>query len=500
MTPWLVFTFVGLIVVLMALDLGLVTRRPRAVGSNEALASFLLWVLATVFFSFLVSYVYQNNWLNIEARVSAPIAEAPVDLNGHTAWLQFLTAYVVELALSLDNIAVMALLIAYFRIPPSYVARTLFWSLLVSLTLRLGLIMGGAWLLRVYGWVYWAFGLVLILAMLRTLIMPEHHYDFRSRWPTRPLLRLFRVSTEYRGQKLFARVEGRWGITPIMLVVLTASVMDATFAIDSVPAVFSVTRDPFLAYTASIFAVLGLRSLYMAIAGIVGRFRYLRVSLVFVLLCVAGKMFIGRYDPESTLITLVTVASIIVLGVGTSALRNRMLRRDEGHEEIRPTPLEDLTEAVEVSRRNFRKVVILIIGTLVVLIGILIAPLPGPGPVILVPIGLGLLATEFIWARRLLETLRAQTDALQRSTDEVIRRTSILIVPLVVLGYWGSVVAASLWIRLKEPTLFWVVAASAFLPISVWAWGAVARWRRGRAGRVSGVSGSRPRLPEGGPH
>lgn len=484
MTPWLLITFLGLILVLISLDLGLVTRRPRAVSPHEALASFLLWVLAAVLFSFLVSYVYQTNWMNLESEFSAPIGDRPVDINGHAAWLQFLTAYVVELALSMDNIAVMALLISYFRIPRAYVARTLFWSLMVSLLLRLGLIMGAAWLLRAYGWVYWAFGVVLVLAMLRTLVLPEHSYDFRTRWPTRPLLRLFRVSTEHRGQKLFARVDGRWAITPIMLVVLTASVLDATFAIDSVPAVFSVTRDPFLAYTASTFAVLGLRSLYIAVAHVVGGFRYLRISLVFVLLCVAGKMFIGRYDPHANLVTLVAVAMIILLGVGASALRNFMLRRVEGPGHVRPTPLEDLTEAVEVSRRNLRKVVILIVGTVVVLIGIVIAPLPGPGPVILVPIGLGLLATEFIWARRLLETLRAQSDVVQRRTDEVIRRTSILIVPMIVAGYWVSVVAASLWVPIKKPVVFWVVACSAFLPLAVWAWSAVIRWRRDRARRL----------------
>jgi tellurite resistance protein TerC len=315
---------------------------------------------------------------------------------------------------------------------------------------------------------------------VRTLLLPERHFDFRSRWPTRFLFKALTVSQEQPGHLLVTRIGGRLAVTPLLMAVLTAAVVDASLAIDSVPAVFSVTRDPFLAYTASTFAVLGLRSLYFALSGILDRFRYLRLSLVFVLLAVAAKTFVHRYDHTATVLTLAVVAAVVLAGVAASAARTRSWRGAEALKKSRPTPLEDLSEAIEVSRTNLRKVLILIAGTLVVIIGLIIAPLPGPGPVILVPIGLGILATEFIWARRLLDTLRAQADGLQRRVDGIVSRTSIWTVPAIVAAYWGTIIGVSLVIKGPTPATYWVVSGSVFVPIGIWALRAGWRWGRQR--------------------
>lgn len=476
MTTWLWLAFLVLVGVLIVVDLGLVTRRPRRVSTVEALLSFSLWVLSALGFSLLVWYVYEENWLGIEMAIADAIGPKPPDLSGEAAWVQWVTAYVIELALSLDNIAIAALLLRHFRIPGPLIARTLFWNTLISLVLRLGMILGGAWLLTRHGWVQWVFCGVLVLAMLRTLLAPDEHTDFDRKLLVRLVKRLFPISDRFDGLRLFAVQDGRLCLTPLAVVALVSCIADLTFAVDSVPALFSVTRDPLLAFTASAFALLALRSLYFALSGVLGRFRYLRVSIVFVMLTVAGKMFLVSRDPvyyniSSTLLTLSIVAGVVALGVGASALRYRLSPKGlPDFEAPRPSPLEDLTEAVEVSRRNFRKAVILIVGSFIVLIGIVIVgPLPGPGGIPIVLLGLTILATEFLWARRLLTRMKDQTRAMAQRADSVASRTSPWLVPPALLGFAAAVYfLADLFP--KRALLIYLVSIGPAIAIGYWAY------------------------------
>lgn len=494
MTLWLWLAFLLIVGTLIVVDLGLVTRRPRIVTPIEALASFSLWVLSAVGFSLLVWYVYEKNWLDLERTLSEVMGPPESDLTGQKAWLQWLTAYIVEIALSLDNIAIAALLLRYFKIPGPLIGRTLFWGTLVSFVVRLELILGGAWLLKSFDWVKWAFCGVLVLAMLRTLLAPDEHTDFDRRLAVRAIRRVVRVSPTHHGHRLFTTVEGGFAITPIMLVVLTLAIADLTFAVDSAPALFSVTRDPFLAFSASAFALMALRSLYFALAGVLGRFRYLRVSLVFVLLCMAGKMALSSrhaayYNIQPTLITLALVATIMAFGVGASAIHNRLKARSPAEDlAARPTPLEDLSDAVEVTRRNFRKVVILIIGSAIVLIAApLVGFLPGPGGIFVAAAGLALLATEFVWAKRLLHRLKNQGKLMAERADRVAAQTSPWLIPPVVVAYAAAVVLVAHWVFRGHETTVYLASIGPAIAIGYWAVRTIAAVRRSKGGAPRAV-------------
>lgn len=489
MTIWLWPAFLGLICTLIVLDLGLLTRRPRVVTAIEALSSTFLWILAAVIFSFFVAWVYENNWLKLEEAFSFPITGGPLD--GLAAWYQFFTSYMLEIALSLDNLTVMALVYACFKIPRPLLARALFWSILVSLVVRLAMINGGAWLLINWPLVKWAFGVILALAMIRTLVLPDEHTNFDSKWYVRIVRRIFPVSTEHDGQRLFTRVvsngRSRFAVTPMFAAVVVAGLLEVTFAADSVPALFSVTKDPFLAFSASALAGLGLRSLYFTVADVLPRFRFLRLSLVFILLFVAAKVMLGEYAEAPTQLTLGVVTGIMSVGVIASLVWYR--RQVKLHPEIRvrPTPLEDLGEAVEVTRRNARKVGILIAGTVVVLVGIAIAPLPGPGPTVLVPLGLAILATEFVWAKWLLQKVKDGAFNLADKADALTDRYGIWMIPVFFAGFWllafKAIYGGASLINMAfntDITIRWyhiaVIAGSPFLPVLLWAWNYLRRY------------------------
>ncbi len=495
MTGWLWITFAALVSGLVVLDLFLLTRRPRAVSPSEARASLALWVLSALGFSILLSHVYQTNWQSLGEILSDPILGAKPD--GESAWLQFVTCYILEIALSLDNIAVLVILYTFYKVPRAMLARVLFWNVVASLVARFAMIHGAATVLRLSEWFHWVLGGVLLLAVLRVLVLPDEQTDFDRRWYVRLLRRVVPVVQGAEPNHLITHVNGRLAITPLMLVVLTAALLDVAFAIDSVPALLSVTKEPFIAFSASAFAVLALRSLYLALAGSVGRFRYLKISIAAVLLIVTVKMFLARTHDEfrdlPTLITLAGVSGIMMIGVGASVWRNRVLQERSGDLLVapRPAPIEDITEAVDATRRNLRKVAILIAGTVVIIVGVMITPLPGPGPMVLIPLGLGILATEFVWARSLLQRLKTGAFNLSDQADRLVDRTTIWFIPLVLIGWW-LVASAAWWLittrQLDERLigrqipwyLYLVIFGSPFVPVLTWAFNYLRkRYRRG---------------------
>lgn len=501
MTIWLWLLFALFVAVLVIVDLGLTTRKPRVVTPVEAFASFALWLVAAAAFSVGVFYVYEKNFLNLEAEFSYAIDNKAHDLSGHAAWLQYITSYVLELALSLDNIAVLALLMAYYKVPRPILGRALFWSLLLTLVIRLLAVFSCAWFMRELPWFRWVLGGILVVAMLRMLVLPDSTTDFGSRWYARALRRFIPFTDQFDGQRLFTRRDGRLVATPIVLIVLIGGLLDVVFAADSIPALFSVTTDPTLAFTASAMAILGLRSLYIALNDVVGRFRYLRISVVFILLYVAGKMFVFKYDEAPTRVTLAVVSGVMLIGVGASALHNWIVRRRAepgiAATTARPTPLKDLGEAVDVTRRNLRKVIILIAGTFVVLVGVvLVGPLPGPGGVFVVGLGLGILATEFIWARKILLQIQAKTRQLTQRTDSLAGKTSVWLAPVIVIGFVALVALAAshapyrihllgyaFWLRRGMLIAFSIGPA---VPIFYWAWRTIALWLASRRAQTNG--------------
>ena len=293
---WLAF---GVLVVgVLALDLGVGQRSDRAMPVREALRWSVLWVAVAVLFG-----------VGVNAR-----------LGGEKA-LEFFTGYVVELSLSADNIFVFLMLFTYFRVPDPYRHKVLLWGILGALVMRGVFIAAGVTLIQRFHMVFYVFGALLIgsgvkMAFERGVeIHPERN----------PLLRLARrllpVTKAYVGDRFFTFEGGRRYATPLFIVLLVVETTDLVFAIDSIPAVLAITQDPFIVYTSNIFAVLGLRAMFFALAGVVGMFRYLSAGLSAILVLIGAKMLLTDVVSVPTAASLAAVAAILAVSIAASVLR-----------------------------------------------------------------------------------------------------------------------------------------------------------------------------------
>jgi tellurite resistance protein TerC len=394
MTIWLWIGFLALVLAMLALDLGVFHRRSRVIGISEAAVWTTVWVITALLFNAGVHHLYHHHVFGIGLEIGHA-------LTGGQAALQFFTGYVIEKSLSLDNILVIALIFTYFRVPAQYQHRVLFWGILGAIVLRGVMIGGGAALIARFAWMTYAFGVLLILTAAKMLIARHDNLEPNRNPLVRLARRLYPVSLEFAGDRFFTRLDGRRAITPLLLVLLVVESSDLLFAVDSIPAIFAVTHDPFLVFTSNVFAILGLRSLYFVLAGVMDKFRYLKASLVVVLAFVGIKMLLAHHYPIPTLASLGVVSGILSIGALASIL--------VGHRDRVPlvSPLADELESlVESSRKQFRRVIVVLLGASVLLAGLAMIVLPGPA-VLFIPAGLAILGTEFLWARQLLAKLRS---------------------------------------------------------------------------------------------
>jgi len=271
------------VLAMLALDLGVFHRRAHVVTMREAATWSAVWVGIALSF---------NAGLYL--------------LAGPRPALEFLTGYLIEKSLSVDNIFVFVLLFTYFAVPAQYQHRVLFWGILGALAMRGVFIAAGAYLLDQFHWVIYLFGAILIVTGYKMARRGGAAVDPERNPVTRWVRRVLPLTPRYHGQRFWVREGGRWVATPLFLVLLLVEFTDLVFAIDSIPAIFAVTREPFLVYTSNVFAILGLRSLYFLLAGIVHRFVYLKYALAAILVFVGFKM---------TLVDLVKVPVAVSLGV-----------------------------------------------------------------------------------------------------------------------------------------------------------------------------------------
>lgn len=393
MTAWLWGGFIAVIGAMLALDLAVVHRRNRPIGVYEALAWTVFWVMLALSFAIGIYYLYDNHVFGIGLAPGQA-------LDGQAAALQFFTGYLVEKSLSIENVFAIALIFSHFRLPLEYQYRVLFWGVFGAVLLRGVMIAGGITLLGHFAWMSYVFGAVLVVTAVRLLVHRDEVRPERSllvrlcRW-------LFPLSDHYDGDRFFTRAGGRRAATPLLLALLMVEGADAVFALNSIPAIIAVTRDPFLIFSANIFAILGLRSLYFVLAGLLGRLRYFKLSLVFLLGFVGVKMLLAQHYPVSTGGALLVIAAILAAGVLLS-----LFVRPRAAAPVSPLA-EDLGELLVLTAKGARRIVILVIGSTVVLLGVAMIVLPGPA-VVVIPAGLAILATEFIWARRLLNRLKRE--------------------------------------------------------------------------------------------
>ena len=303
-TLWMWLGFNVFVLILLALDLGVLHRKGQEVGIKEAL------------------------WLSLGYFVLALIFGAGVyHFLGANAGVEFFTGYLLEKSLSVDNIFVFVLIFSHFSVPPQYQHRVLFWGILGALVMRAVMILTGAAILQSFHWVIYIFGAFLIFTGIKMLLTINQEPDMEGNRLVRLIRRNFRVTEGYEGNKFFVRRNGLLFLTPLMVVLILVEVSDVVFALDSIPAIFAITTDPFIVYTSNVFAILGLRALYFALVGIIHRFHYLKYGLSLVLMVVGAKMLInaafGKIIPTEA--ALLVTALLIGGSMLVSVLKTRGL-------------------------------------------------------------------------------------------------------------------------------------------------------------------------------
>ncbi len=288
--------------VFVAIGVDLVTfkRRDRELSMRAAARRSALWVVVSLAFNALV-------W-----RIKGP----------HHG-LDFFTAYLVEYSLSADNIFVFVLIFSHFRVPPKAQHRVLVWGILGALVMRGAMILCGIALVRRFHFVLYLFGLLLVVTAIRMLFRRRASRDFAEGWVMRACRRVLPISREFHDDHFKVRMDGRWMLTPLALTMIVIEFTDLAFAIDSIPAVFAITQDPFIAYTSNICAILGLRSLYFLLAGLMERFVYLRTGLALVLGFVGVKMITADYIRLPRSVSLGIIALILAVTITVSVLKTR---------------------------------------------------------------------------------------------------------------------------------------------------------------------------------
>ncbi|RIK42384.1 MAG: hypothetical protein DCC55_09130 [Chloroflexi bacterium] len=303
---WVGFTL--FVLAMLAIDLGLFHRKAHAVSVKEALGWSVVWIALALVFNVLIYYYWH--------AISPTSTYAD-----HEAALAFLTGYIIEKALSVDNIFVFVLIFSYFAVPAIYQHRVLFWGVLGALVMRGVLIGVGAALIKEFHWIIYIFGAFLIFTGARMAF----HDDEEIEPENNPLVNLVRrflpVTRGYVEDKFFVRTGKALAVTPLFLVLLIVESTDLVFAVDSIPAIFAVTTEPFLVYTSNVFAILGLRSLYFVLAGVIDKFHYLKLGLSVVLVFVGVKMVITDLFHIPVALSLGVVAGVLILSIVASLLR-----------------------------------------------------------------------------------------------------------------------------------------------------------------------------------
>ena len=401
--------FVLFILMMLALDLGVFHRGDRAIPPQEALAWTGFWVALALAFNVLIYFMYEGHWLGIG------IIDSTL-MSGREAALQYFTGYLIEKSLSLDNIFVIALLFVYFKVSLEFQHRVLYWGVIGALVMRGGMILLGATLISHFSWSIYVFGALLLISAVRLLIARHDNLEIESN----PLVKLARkflpITSEYKGSRFLIRNDGKLSATPLFLVLLVIEGTDLLFAVDSIPAIFAITKDPFIVFTSNVFAILGLRSLYFALAGLMTKFRYMKMSLVFVVAFVGISMLLSHHYPIPTLVSLIIILGILSVGIAASLLA---ANRDTA---ALLSPLaEDLEDLAKLTLVNVWKIIVLVIGSTILLVGIAMLVLPGPG-ILTTLLGLSILAPQFVWARRLLQKVKDEVGRIENRILHVISK------------------------------------------------------------------------------
>ncbi|MCG3130127.1 MAG: putative membrane-bound redox modulator Alx [Phycisphaerae bacterium] len=357
---WMYAGFVALVLLLLALDLGVFHRKAHVVSIREALGWSVFWIALGLLFTLFIYAGYEHHWLGLglthDLMTASPKEVAGLGTvynEGGSAAVKYITGYLVEKSLAVDNIFVIAMLFAFFAVPPMYQHRVLFWGIIGALIMRGAMIAVGAQLILRFSWIIYVFGGFLIVTGIKMLVLKGGESDPNRNVIVRLTRRLMPITERFHGQHFLVRAgssashappvpgaavetdrvvdtakPGTILATPLLLALVMVEFTDLIFAVDSIPAIFAITADPFLVFTSNVFAILGLRSLYFALAGMIDRFHYLKVSLSFVLMIVGVKMMTHTWlkrvlGEHFNMYLLFVVLGVLLAGVAASLLKPR---------------------------------------------------------------------------------------------------------------------------------------------------------------------------------
>lgn len=307
-SSWDYTIFIAAVLFFLALDLGVFHKEARVVRFREAMTWTAVWFVVAMSFGLFFAPLMAENWTRVHR-------------------VQFITGYILELSLSMDNVFVIALIFSYFGVPLQFQHRVLFWGILGALIMRGVMIWLGAGLINSFEWMLYVLGAFLVFTGVKMLFSDDESVEPEKNVMVKLTRRFFPVVHQFHGQKFVIRQGGRLFLTPLAIVLIMVETTDLIFAVDSIPAIFGVTKEPFIVFTSNVFAIMGLRSLYFVLAGAIGYFRYLKIGLSIVLCVIGLKMLLGHFIEIPTALSLGLVLGIIGLSVALSIVATRREER-----------------------------------------------------------------------------------------------------------------------------------------------------------------------------
>ena len=311
MIVWIIF--LATIFLFLALDLGVFNKNPHIIKPKEAGIWTGIWVTLSFVFSLVINWIYSNGY------VSNPTGVTP-----SVATLKFITGYLIELSLSIDNIFIIAVIFASFKIPQKYQHRVLFWGIIGAIAFRGLMIFFGVILINKFSWMTYIFGAFLLFTAVKMLLKgEEEEFNPKKSFVYRNLRKILPITTHIEGEHFFVKRKHITAATPLFVALIVIEVMDMLFALDSVPAILAITSDPFLVFSSNIFAILGLRSMYFFLANMLEKFSYLEYSLIAILTFVGVKMLLVHYYKFPEWVSLGFIAISLIIGIVISINNNK---------------------------------------------------------------------------------------------------------------------------------------------------------------------------------
>ncbi|WP_282161576.1 TerC family protein [Ulvibacterium marinum] len=301
---WIWVLFIALVIVFLALDLGVFHRNEHVIRSKEAGMWTALWVSIALGFSGVIYWLF-----------SSGLVENPTGLTPNTAVLKYVTGYLIELSLSIDNVFVIAVIFATFNIPPLYQHRVLFWGILGAIVFRGLMIVFGVALINKFDWIIYVFGAFLLYTAFKMLKSDDSEFDPQKSFMFRQLKKLYPITTTLNGHDFFVKRMGVTAATPLFVALVIIEVTDVLFALDSIPAILAITADPFIVFSSNILAILGLRSMYFLISRMLQKFRFINYSLVVILAFVGLKMLFAHQIELPEWVSLTVISVSLVAGI-----------------------------------------------------------------------------------------------------------------------------------------------------------------------------------------